>query len=285
MAREAQLSVVRSAPLGAVVAAQGGDRCALGEEEEAVALPNDPLVAYFDAGLKPKPRRVFYIAGYVGRSTGWQTFNRKWRGLLRRNDLPYFRMTDFVARIGPYKDWSEPKRLAVMKRIVALASDASRLRVAATLLPDDYDRLPLEDKARIPSPYGLCLSACIARTAALFRGQGIAEPVDYVFESGDEGQGTVKQTLDEIFEKPAARTKYAYGSLRFAGKTDFPALQLADILAYETGRFVPFVLGWDTSPVRKGFQAMLDDGNPYVSMLFNFEELSNIARHPETERP
>ena len=65
----------------------------------------------------------------------------------------------------------------------------------------------------------------------------------------------------------------------------FPALQLADILAYETGRFVPFVLGWDTSPVRKGFQAMLDDGNPYVSMLFNFEELSNIARHPETERP
>jgi len=29
---------------------------------------------------------------------------------------------------------------------------------------------------------------------------------------------------------------------------------------------------------------MLDDGNPYVSMLFDFKELSNIARHPETER-
>jgi len=194
-------------------------------------------------------------------------------------------MADFVARVGPYTDWSEAKRLAVMKRIVTLASDASRLRMAATLLPDDYDRLPIEDKARIPDPYGLCLSACVARTAALFRQHDFKESVDYVFESGDDGQGTVKEKLEEIFRDPVARTKYAFGSLSFAGKTDFPALQLADVLAYETGRFVPHVLGWDTSPVRKCFQAMLDDGNPYASMLFNFEELSNIARHQETENP
>jgi hypothetical protein len=107
--------------------------------------------------------------------------------------------------------------------------------------------------------------------------------VDYVFESGDDGQGTVKEKLEEIFRDPAARTKYALGSLSFAGKTDFPALQLADVLAYETGRYVPHVLGWDTSPVRKVFQAMLDDGNPYASMLFNFEELSNIAHHQQEE--
>ena len=227
------------------------------------------------------PRRAFMVI-IIG---GLLALNRKWRELLRQNDLPYFRMTDFVARTGPYKGWSEPKRLAVMKRIVVLASNAFRLRMAATLLRDDYDRLPVEDKGRIPSPYGLCLSACIARTAALFREHGIAEPVDYVFESGDAGQGTVKKTLEEVFRDPAARVKYAFGSLKFAGKTDFPALQLADVLAYETGRYVPFVLGWDTSPVRKCFQAMLDDGNPYASMLFNFEELSNIARHPETGRP
>ena len=245
----------------------------------------DGLVAYFDAGLRFKPQRIFYIAGYVGRASQWRIFNRKWRKLLCENDLLFFRMADFVARVGPYEGWSDPKRLAVMKRIVALGSDGSRLRVAATLLPDDYDRLPDEDRARIPDQYGLCLTACVGRIAAIFRAQGIKEPVDYVFESGDDGQGTVKARLEEIFRSRASRTKYAFGSLNFAGKTDFPALQLADILAYETGRFVPVVLGWDTSPVRQCFQAMLDDGNPYASMLFDLEELSKLARRPETDTP
>lgn len=68
------------------------------------------LRAYFDAGLKFRPRRVFYIAGYVGFRADWTLFNRKWRDLLRRNDLPYFHMTDYVARQGCYKGWSEAQR-------------------------------------------------------------------------------------------------------------------------------------------------------------------------------
>jgi len=115
--------------------------------------------------------------------------------LLRRNDLPYFHMTDFVARSGFYKGWPEEKRLAVMKRIVTLESNAIRLGVAATLLPDDYERLSERDRKLIPDPYGLCLTACIAETARLLQRQGVTDSVAYVFESGDPGQGATKHQI------------------------------------------------------------------------------------------
>jgi hypothetical protein len=235
------------------------------------------LRAYFDAGMKYKPRRVFYIAGYVGFPGDWTIFDRKWRSFLRENELPHFHMTDYVARVGYYKGWSDKKRLAVMKRIVALASETARLGMAATLLPDDYDRLPEEDRELLPDPYGLCLIACLAKTARTLHRQGITdEDVEYVFESGDEGQGTTQSVLEELFAKPAKRKEFSFHSLRFASKAEFPGLQLADIFAFEAGRYVPFALGWDSSPERKCFQA-LRERNEHYAMLMDYEELTKLA--------
>jgi hypothetical protein len=234
------------------------------------------LRAYFDAGLKLKPHRVFYIAGYVGFSKDWTLFDRKWRDLLRRNDLPYFHMTDYVARQGRYREWSEAKRLAVMRRIVALASETTRMGIGATLLPDHYERLSQNDRELLPDSYGLCVTACIAKTARTLQRARIAEHVDYVFESGDAGQGTTKLLLEQLFAKSTRREQYAFHSLRFEPKAKFPGLQLADIFAFETGRYVPFALGWDASPERKCFQE-LRNGNKHYAMIFDFEELTKLA--------
>src|SRR5689334_12941789 len=87
---------------------------------------------------------------------------------------------------------SEAKRLAVMRRIVALASETTRIGMGATLLPDHYERLSQNDRELLPDSYGLCVTACIAKTARTLQRARIAEHVDYVFESGDAGQGTTK---------------------------------------------------------------------------------------------
>jgi hypothetical protein len=185
-------------------------------------------------------------------------------------------MTDYVARRGYYAGWSEKKRLAAMKRIVALASETGRLGMGATLLPDDYERLPEADRAVLPDPYPLCLMACIGKTARTLHRQGITDDVEYVFEAGDEGQGTTKSVLEELFTKPAKRKEFSFHSLRFAAKTEFPGLQLADIFAFESGRYVPFALGWDSSQERKCFQA-LRERNQHYAMLLDFDELSKLA--------
>ena len=242
--------------------------------------PANRLVAYFDAG---RQGRVFYIAGYVGFSNDWTVFNRKWREMLRANDLPYFHMTDYVARQDHYKGWSEPKRLAVMKHIVALASGTARFGMDATFLLDDYERLPNEDYELLPDPYGLCLTACIGKTARTLHRRGIRDDVEYVFESGDPGQGTTKRDLEELFAIPAKRKEFSFRSLRFAGKAEFPGLQLADFFAFEAGRYVPRALGWNSSPERRCFRALLE-GNDHYTMLFDFDELKKLAANQRSRR-
>ncbi len=241
------------------------------------------LRAYFDAGFQPQTR-VYYVAGYVGFPDHWTVFNRKWRAFLRRNGLPYFHMTDYVAgKNRYYRNWSDPKRIAVMERIVALAAEAVRLGMAAALHLDDYDRMSAEDQKLIPEPYGLCLTACIAKTARLLHRSGITTEIDYVFESGDAGQGRTRVALEELFANSAKKKQCALHSLTFEPKARFPGLQLADVLAWETGRYVPLALGWKSSPLRKSFRGLLVS-NQHSGVLFDFDNLSQMAARERKRR-
>lgn len=169
-----------------------------------------PLQGYFDAGFQPQTH-VYYVAGYGGFLGHWKIFNRKWRAFLRRNNLVHFHMTDFMAgKNRHYRDWSDAKRSAVMERIVALAVESVRLGMAAALRLDDYERLSVEDKKLVPDPYGICLTACLSKTARLLHRSGITTAeIAYVFETGDRGQGRARVALEELFAKPAKRNQYA----------------------------------------------------------------------------
>ena len=94
---------------------------------------------------------------------------------------PIFSHDRLCGETEHYKGWPEPKRLAVMKRIVALASGTARFGMGARFLLDDYERLPDEDFELLPDPYGLCLTACIGKTAQTLHRRGIRDDVEYVF--------------------------------------------------------------------------------------------------------
>jgi len=81
--------------------------------------------------------------------------------------------------------------------------------MAAAVRLDDYDRLSPEDKKVLPEPYGLCLTACVAKTARLLHQEDIRTEIDYIFEEGDAGQGRTRVALGELFANPATRKKYA----------------------------------------------------------------------------
>lgn len=170
-----------------------------------------------------------------------------------------------------------------MQRIVALATETARLGIGAAFLLDDYERLSEDDRSLLPDPYGLGLTACIAKTARRLHQLGIVGAVDYIFESGDRGQGSTKRALEEVFAISDKKKKFAFNSLSFGSKAEFPGLQLADVLAYETGRFVPLALGWDSSPERKCFQA-LRERNEHYAMLFDFDELTKQAANQRRRR-
>jgi hypothetical protein len=233
------------------------------------------LRAYLDAGYSQKEPRVFYMGGYLARWERWVPFNKKWRAFLRKNNLAFFRMTDYETRQAPYRSWSEERRLAVIKRVTFLIKETADLGVAAAITLPDYEALTPADQRLIGDAYGICASACIAKVARALRNAEVEEPVNYVFELGDKGQGAVSVALNELFADPRRRAKFLVRSISFEGKEDWPGLQIADFMAYETGKHVPRKIGLESRAMRKSLESVLESV-PHYGVLFDANQLSKM---------
>ncbi len=71
---------------------------------------------------------------------------------------------------------------------------------------------------------------------------GISEAVQYVFEKGDEYSGELVKEINAMHTR-SSRMRELVLSVELADKRVFPGLQAADILAFETSRYVPIDLG------------------------------------------
>lgn len=233
------------------------------------------LRAYLDAGYTQNETRVYYVGGYLSRWDRWVQFNKKWRAFLSKNDLPYFRTADYESRKGLYKGWSIKERLAVIERVTFLIKETVDLGMAAAITLPDYEALTDADRRLIGDAYGICASACIAKVARALRQSGVEEPVEYIFELGDTGQARVASALAKLFADERRRKRFLFRSVSFEGKRDWPGLQIADFMAYETGKHVPRKIGLESRPMRKCLESVLSKV-PCYGVLFDANELSKM---------
>ena len=60
--------------------------------------------AYFDAsGTKRSP--ILTVAGFVGRASKWERFNREWNEILVREGVGFMHMTEFVSSRSEFSSW------------------------------------------------------------------------------------------------------------------------------------------------------------------------------------
>lgn len=162
-----------------------------------------------------------YIGGYLGRVQDWIRFNRNWRSFLRDNNLKFFHMAQYVARKGYYLGWSDDRRLAVIKRAIALIAGTARFGVSTGVLLDEDESFDEADQRLLGSSYSLCVGGCVATTARVLHNAGVKENVAYVFELGDLGQGKVRVAFDELFAQTGFTKKYSILSVNFEDKLRF----------------------------------------------------------------
>src|SRR5439155_16603716 len=97
---------------------------------------------------------------------------------------------DYVARQGPYKEWSDRRRLKVIKQLISVIDHVSLYHFATGLRTTDLDALiPKKQQHRELPPYGLCAICAAAGIMAWVRDRGSPSPIACVFESGDEHGG------------------------------------------------------------------------------------------------
>jgi len=89
------------------------------------------LYAYFDESYnqptakRPNDPLVYTVAAYLAPCVQWKKFGRKWKSALRQIDLEDegFHMNKYENRIGVYADWSDLKRIGVIKRLHRIIKD------------------------------------------------------------------------------------------------------------------------------------------------------------------
>jgi hypothetical protein len=202
--------------------------------------------------------------------------------MLKDSGLDFFHMTDFESFKGPYKNWTRTRHEAVIKRIVRDINGTASYFVGFSVLLDHYDALAPEAKSFVGggSPYRFGAEWCMGSVAKWLEEQGVAESVDYIFESGDKHQFPLREAVLVVSQSPTAIETLRIHSLNFEAKKKTLALQAADVLAFETSKQTLRNIGAESRPVRKSLYALLEAGLPHESVLFDSAALDRWINQP-----
>src|SRR5262245_16306059 len=82
------------------------------------------FTAFFDASGTDPAQAVVVVNGYVSTSREWKKFTKAWASTLRKYDLPYFHMTEFMSRRGsrlfPVARWPDDRKTALINELIPI---------------------------------------------------------------------------------------------------------------------------------------------------------------------
>jgi hypothetical protein len=250
------------------------------------------IIAYFDAAYNhlnpnnPEPL-THTVAAYIGTVQNWRKFRKEWKMELAKKGLEHFHMTDFEfafsrARAGkpiphknPFHGWKEDEFVPFLKRlhrtinrksdgVYRLESKASSLIKAEfyELLPDE-----LKNNSKCSSLYIFNAWTVMKFIAQWAKENDYPYPIHYTFAKGDGEGGNLERLFKDLWNSYFDRGYYhlseSNGVTPFSMEkmSDEPALQAADITAYEANKVALKWLEFSTSEnptelMRKSFASL-----------------------------
>lgn len=192
-------------------------------------------LAYFDESGHGSSTSHIAIGALVADNVEWARFTPLWQQALEENSVPYLHMREFAHSRGPYSGWNEEQRRSLMRACVGAINSVHAVAVGAAMSMDDYNALPEDAKVGFRDPFLCCFQEAV-RGAAI---RGMFEPeshsVDMIFSQQDEFRTKVTQLWEALAK--TLDVKERMGSLTFGDMRATPALQAADLLAYELRHF------------------------------------------------
>jgi hypothetical protein len=194
--------------------------------------------------------QFYAVAALMARGNDWTRLQLRWDRILYDADpsLEFFHMVDFMAaKKAPYREWSEQKRARVIKSLVRAISDHVEFACGGVMVPTGYAAMKRIDDERIvtdqatlgKNAYAFCADTVLGLARIRLEMLGVDRRIAYFYESGDEGLPEFRDSLNRILESEKYRAEFKVLSAATVSKRDAPALQTADILAYELTHYEP----------------------------------------------
>jgi hypothetical protein len=240
------------------------------------------LTAYLDVSRGHEP--VYVLAGYVASVGHWDRFRREWKRMLSDYGVSVYSAADLDVkkdgkRVGRYKDWSDEKAFAFQKRAFEIIKRHRRVTIGSGIVVRDFylklGWLMKEDgSSRL---YYTCALDFLASVSVWIRRYKVKDPIQYIFESGDEGYYEIERLFAEIKRDTRRRGLYNLESYTNADKTSVVQLQAAGTWAYECYKQIANQhLDGPKRPVRQSWNALFREYDRPFNTMWDKENLPKL---------
>jgi hypothetical protein len=189
------------------------------------------LISAFDESGHSSETEFFAVAAFVAEDADWEVFNTRWQTALADSGAPYLHMREFAHRVGTFNGWTEEQRRGLLSKCVGAINSIRAIAVGAAISVSDFKTLPGEAQTALQDPFFCCFQEVVRGAAinACFEPPGTR--VRMIFSRQDEFGPKAGQLWAAMREEIDVRDRME--SLTFQDMRAVPALQAADLLAYE----------------------------------------------------
>src|ERR1035437_71146 len=201
------------------------------------------LVAYFDESGVHDNKTAVTIAGLVGTEQNWRKLENRWTAILAKSGLAQgeaFHATALEGGRDPFHRLDVIRRGALYSQFVNIIVESSLIAIASGVLCDHFMRFSETERSKISHgkpdvPYFHCLQDFWVAAAHCADTLPEGEQIFFVSDNLDGG---FRDNADASFKAYKNDTNWPNSrrldDLVFRPKEKFPALQAADLLAYES---------------------------------------------------
>ena len=191
------------------------------------------LIAYADESGHAADLNCRHVgmAGIIAPAERWAEFDRLWVTILERYGLQNFHMREYAHHRGPFVDWPEEKRRALMNELLDAIGSVPPTYVGSVISMQAWRALPESDTELFVDPYYCCVQELVFLADA--HGATVGDDkVSIVLSQNTEFRGKAKSLAEVLLNSetmPRALNSISYADMRVQ-----PGLQAADLVAYET---------------------------------------------------
>jgi hypothetical protein len=188
------------------------------------------IEAYFDESYGRGG--VLCVGGYAFTGRERREFERAWANMLRRWELPYFRMSACAHHQRPFDCLTKQACVEVEKQAIDIIKRYASCGFAVTVDPADFDRIA-KGQGLKGEPYEFLAWLAILVVRNWLEDSGQVGSIAYFFEAGHARQRSANALMNRMFADARLREVTMYRAHGFVAKEDCRAAQAADLLAWQ----------------------------------------------------
>src|SRR5262249_36440756 len=149
-----------------------------------------------------------------------------------QKSLPYFRMSECAHGNGPFANLSKSERIELAARMIQIIKRDTLQGIAVTVNEREFNAHMLQHPL-IGRPYTFSAQILLAGVSSWIETNPLVTNVAYFFEAGHRSQREADAIMTLMFRNPGAKERHRYSGHGFVEKERTPAVQAADLLAWQ----------------------------------------------------